>query len=344
MAVRRPVAGLSILQNGLRNRRWAFAFWAYLLWERLSRRHYGQRRKDAFPISRQSNIRRLKPIVQPRMGPDNLRLAFSDALKETRGDHFGASFILAHTIVRVFMGDEWVKKYVNHTTVKKPSIFTQRDLPLLDRHKAITNYTRLAENLYNLQDISGFYECVDRLRSGDIDGAFAELEFGGMLRRNRLSFRYVVPSGTIGNDYDIDILHPSGIIICADAKCKVESTAFRRSTVESTLGRARKQFPKDRPCMVFIKIPSSWMEAPNWKQELGDELLRERRRILSVTYYAIHWVMGAGHVTVRLGYSEVSNETTDFGNNIDWRMFHQEWSGRAPWWQPIVYYPDGRAR
>jgi hypothetical protein len=281
------------------------------------------------------------------MGADNLRLAFSDAIKDTRGDHFGASFLLCHTIVRVFMGDEWIKKYVNHTTVKKPSIFTQIDSPLLDKHKAITNYTRLAENLYNLQDNYGFYECIDRLRTGDIDGAFAELEFGGMLRRNKLLFRFVVPSGIMGNDYDIDILHPSGIIICADAKCKIETTAFSRSTIETTLGQARKQFPKDRPCMVFIKIPSSWMEIPNWKQELGDaarKFLRARPRFLSVKYYAIHWVMGPRHVTVRLGYSEVSNVTTTLGNNIDWRIFHEEWSGRAPWWQPIVYFPDGRAR
>jgi hypothetical protein len=341
------MAGPSIIPSGPRNRRSAFAVWAYLLWNGVSHRNYGRRRKDAFPISGGSNIRRVKPIVRARMGPGDLSVEFSSTLKRANGDRFMASILLAHTIVRVYLGDAWVDKYVNRATAKKISIFTHVESPLLDKHKAISNYLRLSENLYNLQVIPGFDECIERLRDGDIEGAFAELEFGGMLARNRVPFRYVVPSGTKGRDYDIDILHHSGLVVCADAKCKIESTAFSRSSVISSLEQARKQLPKDRPCLIFVKVPGIWRESPGVSDELGDiarEFLRKRKRVLAINYYTIHLVMGLRHVNVRLGYAEISNDATQFGENIDWRMFRPEWSGNPPWWQSIMYYPDGRPR
>ena len=81
-----------------------------------------------------------------------------------------------------------------------------------------------------------------------------------MLARNRVPFRFVVPSGTKGRDYDIEIIHRNGLIVCADAKCKIKSTKFSKSTIEYTLEHARKQFPKKHACMIFVKIPGPWQE------------------------------------------------------------------------------------
>lgn len=245
----------------------------------------------------------------------------------------------------MFLGDEWVKKYVGPRSAKKKSMFTLVDHPSADKHRAVTNYFRLAENLYNLQFISGFDECLERLRDGDIDGVSAELEFGGMLFRNRVSFRYVVPRKILGCDYDVEIFHPRGIKICADAKNKIDTTAFSRRTVEASLSEARKQLPKDMPGMIFIKIPDAWTSINNWRKELGDiarKFMRQHPTIVSIKYYIIVRATSHQRVTVNLGYMELSNDKTDFGNDIDWDIFRQEWSGKPTWWQPIMWYPTGK--
>jgi hypothetical protein len=124
-------------------------------------------------------------------------------------------------VVCIFLGTDWVRKYADPHCAKKRSIFTLVESPLRDKHRAVSNYFHLAEDLYNLQTVLGFDECIERFRNGDIESGFAELEFGGMLRRNGISFRYVVPVGTLGRDYDVEILHPRQLKICADAKCKI---------------------------------------------------------------------------------------------------------------------------
>jgi Protein of unknown function (DUF2927) len=44
-------------------------------------------------------------------------------------------------------------------------------------------------------------------------------------------FRFVVPQGATGTDYDIEIEHPQSLIASADAKCKIEGTEFSENTM-----------------------------------------------------------------------------------------------------------------
>jgi hypothetical protein len=112
-----------------------------------------------------------------------------------------------------------------------------------------------AEVIYNLQPVPGFDECITRMRAGDIEGTYAELDFGRMLYLNKVPFRFVVPQGTTGRDYDIEIEYPNGTIASADAKCKIEGTDFSSNTIENTLKKARKQLPDSMPGIVFVKVP-----------------------------------------------------------------------------------------
>jgi hypothetical protein len=210
----------------------------------------------------------------------------------------------------------------------------------------------LAEMLYNLQGETGFDECIYKMRRGDIDGTYAELDFGRMLYLYQVPFRYVVPTGSTGDDYDVEILYPNGTTVCGDAKCKLESTVFSRNTVDHALEQARSQLPKGRPGIVFLKLPMTWLDIPNILQSCIDtaaDFLRTTRRVVSVKYYTSHIAVVDEMIVVHHAGKEISNPSTDFGNNLDWDIFPpnilpHEWNGMPPWWQRIIYYPDGRPR
>ena len=145
-----------------------------------------------------------------------------------------------------------------------------------------------AELLYNLQDIPGFDTCIDRMRHGVIEATFAELDLGRMLYSGNVDFRFVEPQQKKGLDYDIEITLSGGIVVCADAKCKVEATDFSVDGVRRSLEKARTQFPKDRPSIVFMKVPQRWFEEPGHGVSLiniAETFLRGTGRIVSVKFY-----------------------------------------------------------
>src|SRR5712671_5500791 len=100
------------------------------------------------------------------------------------------------------------------------------------------------------------------MRDGNIEGTYAELDFGRMLYLNQVPFRFVVPQGATGRDYDIEVEYPNGVIASADAKCKIEHTGFTENSITNTLKKARKQLPDDRPGIIFVKVPSRWIANP----------------------------------------------------------------------------------
>ena len=121
----------------------------------------------------------------------------------------------------------------------------------------------LAEVVYNLQTVPGFDNCIARMREGDIEGTAAELDLGRMLYLNQVPFRYVVPQGVKGKDYDAEILFPDGVVACADAKCALEITGLKAKAIFNKLEKARKQLPADQPGIIFVKMPPHWMAAPS---------------------------------------------------------------------------------
>jgi hypothetical protein len=227
----------------------------------------------------------------------------------------------------------------------------ETDVVTLD--KSAYRIMDLAELLYNLQHIAGFDECITRMRDGDIEGTHAELDFGRMLYLHQIHFRYVVPAGLPGRDnYDVEVVYPNQLVVCGDAKCKVEATIFGERTIDITLEKARRQLPDDRPGIVFVKLPASWMEIPNAAEiciRVARDFLRTTRRVVSVKYYASPITFLDGSFKVQHAFKEISNLMTDFGLFIDWDIFRMnvmppEWNGMPPWWQRIIFYPDGKVR
>jgi hypothetical protein len=179
---------------------------------------------------------------------------FPPQIKQTTANQ---SFYLAVAILKHFFSEEWVYRYFGNTGYLQidesgdPTKMDASGLRIID----------LAEVIYNLQVVSGFDSCTARMRDGDIEGTAAELDLGRMLFLNQVPFRYVVPQGIKGKDYDAEILFSDGVVACADAKCALENTELKAKAIFNKLEKARKQLPADQPGIIFVKMPPRWMAA-----------------------------------------------------------------------------------
>ena len=184
---------------------------------------------------------------------------------------------------------------------------------------------------------------------GNIEGTLAELDFGRMLFINKVPFLFVILQDVKKLDYDFEILYPSGIVACADAKCKIEATTFTENGIRNVLNEARKQLPNERPGIVFVKVPARWLEDPNFVPlsiQCARKFLGGVPRVVAVKYYCSPVVWANNVLIIRHAFKEVSNPITEFGNNLNWDIFQKgefppEWNGSPPWWQRFFCFPTG---
>ena len=165
-----------------------------------------------------------------------LRLPYQIVLRDT-----DRTYWVAISVIKYFFGKDWLDE---HLDPEGPDGFL-RQMPDDEAAQNMQAYRilDLAELLFNLQDADGFADCIERMKNGDIEGTYAELDFGRMLHMHGVKFHFVAPLGKRGSDYDIEIECTDGLTICADAKCKIQSTEFSLKTISNTLHDARTQFP-----------------------------------------------------------------------------------------------------
>jgi hypothetical protein len=272
-------------------------------------------------------------------------------LPEAKRNAVTESFSLAYCVLKAFLGEDWLNRYVIPITAKK-NFLRIDESSQKRRDETAYRVIDLAEVLFNLQHVHGFDECIARMRSGNIEGTYAELDLGRMLYLHNAPFRYVVAQGTKGLDYDVEVIYPSGVIACADAKCKIEGTDFGAKKITNALEKARKQLPDDRPGIIFVKVPQQWMEVSGFEDTAvgtARAFLGGTKRIVSVKFYVSPLVLLNGWMKHQHAYKEISNPYTDFGIMENWTLFPKidvpvEWNGMPPHWQRILFFPDGKSR
>src|SRR6202043_2436841 len=104
----------------------------------------------------------------------------------------------------------------------------------------------------------GLDDVLDQIRDRMLGSGFAELDAGRLLWVRGIPFKYIETVGTLGCDYDLELSHWNGIECCGEVKSKDEKTALSERTILASLKEARDQLPKDRPGVVFLKVPQSW--------------------------------------------------------------------------------------
>ncbi len=259
------------------------------------------------------------------------------------------SFWLAVAVLRYFFGPEWVEKYVG-LDQSTPSFLrlVPTDKDHIQSQISTFRIVDLGELLLNLQAIPGIETCLTRMKEGTIEPTYAELDFGRMLHVSGVKFRYVEPQQAKGLDYDVEIILADGCVVCADAKCKLEVTEFSEKTVKNSLQEARKQFPKDRPSMIFMKVPAQWLRQDQiWRSlvEIAGQFLRTTGRIVSVKFYMSGVDYDKGMIKYDQMFREVSNRSNRFDQLRDWDLFAEPdpaggWTTVPSSWKRLLFFPS----
>ena len=160
------------------------------------------------------------------------------------------TFGMATEYLRAFVDNEWTNQMVfgQNPTVsrsnRKGRAFMRAEATEAEeRFRDQQRTLRIAELLFNLQNVEGIDARLEDLRLGGRESTFAELEAGAFLRRRAVPFRYINPSGTKGADYDAEIPLPEKIKVNCEMKSKIEGTDLSEGAVRNPLQNAHKQLP-----------------------------------------------------------------------------------------------------
>ena len=179
-----------------------------------------------------------------RLNVDDLHKWVSIMPDDMRNADGERAIFLANSVIVHFLGPEWFAAHIRHDN-PKPG-FLRIDFSSDRRREAtVFRVVELAESLFNLQNIDGFDACIMQMKGGGdkIQSTCAELDFGRFLYMHDVEFRFVVPQMKKGSDYDVELFYPDGLVVPADAKCKLETTEINPQSIVNSLDKARKQLP-----------------------------------------------------------------------------------------------------
>src|SRR5260370_13729982 len=146
-------------------------------------------------------------------------------------------YFLAMILLRHYLGTAWCNDCAKPGPVDIPRgsrvgrLFLRTDSEASEaRCRYQERVERLAELLYNLQDVEGIGGRRASIQEGVVESTYAELAFAGHFVRRGVRIRFVEPSGVKGNDYDFDVCEEA-IAVCCEVKCKLETTDLSENTI-----------------------------------------------------------------------------------------------------------------
>lgn len=254
------------------------------------------------------------------MNTEQLKQLVVDLDESYKADGFQPRYVdrtfhLAVHILHRFMGDDWLKRHVisrysiTYDYFKAVTVFA-KDENNKNTHRVI----RVAEMLFNFQDVQGFSRVLKSLKT-DHKGTeqfVSELEAAAFLYAAGIPFMFVESHAGKGGDYDVEIKYPDGWTAAADVKCKVEGTGLSVGTIRDAVRHARGQLPNDKPCFVLMKVPDDWPQHPDFEDSLNqglDSALRQTQRITTVFVWWEEWI------TLRNGNPFLMGRVKEIENN-----------------------------
>jgi hypothetical protein len=266
------------------------------------------------------------------------------------------TIVISLHVIKYFLGDPWIKKHLDPFVTRPGFMRISLDQTSQAEIQAL-RLVDLAELLINLQDIDGFSELTERIKTSDVESSLAELHVGRLLYINDANFRFVIPHGKKGNDYDLEITYPDGEIVCGETKCKIESTQLSTNTISNALQKARGQLPEDRPGIIFLMFPQQWLEASSRRETTilmvataieffrGTSKKPGTTRVVSVKYYVEPLSYSNGIAKQGHEFKEVSNPHNKFYPERNWDLFHYRpnpghWNALPEKWIRLFKFPS----
>jgi hypothetical protein len=285
-----------------------------------------RRRKAVFPVVTLEWIRGINRLIPFR--PSESITARSDKL--------------AITILTKYFGRHWIEQHIDPAT--KTTFLKCDDSTATIREQQRMRRVVLAEMLFNLQNVNGFYSLLVKMLKGDVESTYGALEIARMLVTTAidtgLSFRFVSESKIAKRDYDLSIRFSDGVKVRAETKCKMEETKITLRTVEESISTAKKQLPERAPGIVFIKVPRPWIEDETFAARmlsLGQRSIARSPWIVSIKFYTARIVSeedgrGNGVTGEIVAFNEYTNDHHKFAKyrNRNWHMFPATGSAVPP--------------
>jgi hypothetical protein len=273
---------------------------------------------------------------------------FNNFPAEIKNDKSRREFCLFTIVLCRVFGQEWCERHIINPNGADASEYLKLDFTNdIARELKSLRMAHLAEMVFNLHPIPGFDSCIAQMKNGEIESGFAELEFGKLLYINDIEFCFVDPRNRAkGEAYDYEVTFPDGLTACADAKCKIEAHEATQTSVENTLIKARKQLPKDRPGIIFVKVQPHWFTDPEIYSMLGKvtrEFFRNTRRIISVKYFVNQFDYLDDAILHTHRYREMSNPRNCFDPARTWQLFRPSdqqsmWNGMPSKWVRLINF------
>ncbi|WP_298123544.1 hypothetical protein [Brevundimonas sp.] len=249
----------------------------------------------------------------------------SDLSKRAQPGTARFNFTIHAVIIRYFLGDDWFKEHLLPDA--REDSFLRPDFENQDVDPRFSVLTlELAENLLNLQTVQGFRTCLDHMAVRQMQSGLCELQIGHVLRSRGVPFRYVEEGEA--TTVDLVLQTQSGVEGLGEIKCKYEEAEYSNKTIQRALATARKQIGKGNDGVVFVKLPSAWLEVI--PQGVGDppqivlpaeivatakDQMRQTSRIKKVIFYVFHHVfdpvrgLGVTHATMEMTNSRLTDES-----------------------------------
>jgi hypothetical protein len=231
-----------------------------------------------------------------RIEEQHLRNIIGIGLKQDPSrDETAIRYFLATVLLRHYLGTTWYDECVKpgQTDVPRGSRLGRRFLRTdsndsEERYRHQERVERLAELLYNLQDVQGIAGRRASIQEGEVESTYAELEFAGHFIRSEVRVQFIDRSGVKGNDYDFDAGNEA-TAVCCEVKCKLESTDLGENTIINALDAARKQTPADRAAIIGVKIPEPWIREPALRGKFESALNSFFRNSGRVCAVVVRW-------------------------------------------------------
>ncbi len=261
-----------------------------------------------------------------------------------------AKFATTVAIIKYWLGDEWIER--NLAPGQGSPLFRLEfgyGAPTAEL-KAL-RMRNIAENLFNLQYVEGFRELVQSIRNKEAEASLAELQVGRLLYINDVDFKFVMPSGIAGQDYDVEIRVP-GHTICGETKCKVSSSTFNVKSLTNDMRKAARQLPKDKPGVLFVNFPPHWLEgedqyaAEQRTVEAAIAALRVVSRVVSVILYTAPLGHDGTMASESHFFKEVPNPAHKFPASphfklLNYRPSSGHWDSMPSKWLRLYDLPFG---
>lgn len=193
-------------------------------------------------------------------------------------------------ILRALIDNEWTNQAIFPNDHPATSKETQSAISFLRTNEIgfqlQERVFRLANRLFDIQDVPNLDKVVSAIKEGDIALGYAEIEASSFFKRRNIEHEFVVPTGEKGKDFDIKI---NELNINCEVKHKIEETAPSKRALERTLSSAKEQVPSDESALFFIKIPEEWIahnDIKNIVERVKGSFFPRSKNVLG---FILHW-------------------------------------------------------